>query len=49
MKEFVEILRSDSGHVSCSSLYNLVYFEGILKLFEENFHQGIILHTIDLA
>ena len=27
MKEFDEILRKDSGYVSCSS-YNLVYLEG---------------------
>ena len=47
MKEFSEILRSNSGYVSCSS-YNLVY-SGILKLFEGNCHQGIKLHIIYIS
>ena len=49
MKEFYEIFRSNSGYVSCNN-YDLVYLKGfhsgILKLFEENFHQGIKLHII---
>ena len=53
MKEFDEILRNDSGYVSCSPSYNFVYLEGfrsgILELFEGNFHQGIRLHIIYIS
>ena len=50
MKEFDEILRSDSGYVSCIAVVILCiqkkFDSGVLKLFEGNFHQGIKLNII---
>ena len=50
MKEFDEILRSDSGYQSVETIIILCilkdFYSGILKLFEGNFHQGIKLYTI---
>ena len=50
MKEFNEILRSDSGYVSCVAVIILCIYKkfltGTLNLFEGNFHQGIKLHIL---
>ena len=50
MKEFDDILRSDSGYQSVVAVRILCikkdFNSGILKLFEGKFHQGIKLHII---
>ena len=50
MKESDEILRTDSGYQSVVAVVILCIWKDfhsrILKLFEENFHQGIKFHMI---
>ena len=50
MKEFEEILRSNSGYASCTAVIILCIYKtfhsGILKLIGGNFHQGTKLHLI---
>ena len=50
MKGFNKILKSDREYVSCIAVITLYIskklLSGILKLFEENFNQGIKLHII---
>ena len=50
MKEFYDILRSDSGYFNCMaviiSCISKEFHSGILKLFLGKFHQGIKLHTL---
>ena len=50
IKELDEILRSDSGYVSCIKIILLCilkkFHSGILKQFERNSHRGIKLHII---